>query len=123
MLLARLRIRSQPQQMMKEALKSLRSEGGAAQSESQRAQCGRVETSNCPRYVLEHHCSNNFTLLTPNLYQCQPSPAAKSNMLCERVRMSVCVCDYWILLSTVSKIYLLYLPHCCDNLLRVVFIH
>lgn len=28
-----------------------------------------------------------------------------------------------IVLSTVSKIYLLYLAHCCDNLLNVVFIH
>lgn len=38
------------------------------------------------------------------------------------VCMNVCVCVCCILLSTVSEIYLLYLPHCCDNLLKVVFI-
>lgn len=36
--------------------------------------------------------------------------------------MCECMCVSHILLSTVSKLDLLYLPHCCDNLLNVLFI-
>lgn len=42
---------------------------------------------------------------------------------CSCVYLHICVCECCILLSTVSKMYLLYLLHCCDNLLKVVFIH